>query len=371
MLVGATFTLYRMRKNLAIGLKRGVADLRKSAGAAEATERTERDLNFKVVLLGVGATFLLMIAVYNYFTGAIGPAVFAAVVMLIAGFFFAAVSGNLVGMIGSSNNPVSGLTLATLIIAALVMVIVGATGNQGVAAVLGVAAVVCVSSAVAGEMLQDLKVGHILGGTPWRMQVGDVIGVIVAGALLFFPLYVLHFSNIAQGGTGFGDRALSAPQAGLMATLAQGIVGGEMAWPLVIVGIAMGISLILIQVRSPMLFAVGMYLPLETTFAIFVGGMIRGFVDRQTRQRGYNAAQAARVENTGVLVASGLIAGEALMGLVVAAVVFFRNSFPSVSLPFASPLAIVFAVILAAYLILVPLSKAGRADEPAPPTAVM
>ena len=220
---------------------------------------------------------------------------------------------------------------------------------------LGVAAVVCVSSAVAGEMLQDLKVGHILGGTPWRMQVGDLIGVVVAGALLFFPLYVLHFSNIAQGGTGFGDRALSAPQAGLMATLAQGIVGGEMAWPLVIVGIAMGLSLILIQVRSPMLFAVGMYLPLETTFAIFVGGMIRGYVDSRAKARGYNDAQRARVENSGVLVASGLIAGEALMGLVVAAVVFFRNSFPSIAWGFASPMAIVFAVVLAAYLVLVPL----------------
>jgi putative OPT family oligopeptide transporter len=371
MLVGATYTLYRMRKNLAIGIKLGVADLKKSAGAADATLRTEKDLSFKVVLVGVAAVFVLMIALYHYFTGVIGSAFFAAVVMLIAGFFFAAVSGNLVGMIGSSNNPISGLTLATLIIAALVMVIVGATGNQGVAAVLGVAAVVCVSSAVAGEMLQDLKVGHILGGTPWKMQVGDLIGVVVSGALLFFPLYVLHFSNIAQGGTGFGDRQLSAPQAGLMATLAQGIVGGEMAWPLVIVGIAMGISLILIQVRSPMLFAVGMYLPLETTFAIFVGGMLRGYVDSRVKARGYNAAQAARVENTGVLVASGLIAGEALMGLLVAAVVFFRESFPSVDFAFAGPLAIVFAVILAAYLTLVPLGKAGAPDEPAPPTAVM
>jgi len=371
MLVGASYTLYRMRKNLAVGIRRGVADLRKSAGAAETTERTERDLNFKVALMGIGATLILMVAVYNYFTGAIGPALFAAIIMLVTGFFFAAVSGNLVGMIGSSNNPISGLTLATLIIAALVMVVVGASGNQGVAAVLGVAAVVCVSSAVAGEMLQDLKVGHILGGTPWRMQIGDLIGVVVAGALLFFPLYVLHFSNIAQGGTGFGDRALSAPQAGLMATLAQGIVGGEMAWPLVIVGIAMGFSLILIQVRSPMLFAVGMYLPLETTFAIFVGGLIRGYVDSRAKGRGYNEAQRARVENAGVLVASGLIAGEALMGLVVAAVVFFRNSFWSLAWGLAGPMAIVFAVVLVVYLIVVPLSKAGAPDEPAPPTAMM
>jgi putative OPT family oligopeptide transporter len=388
MLVGASFTLWRMRNNLIAGLKRSVADLQKSAAAKAATERTELDLSFRTVLIGIVAVFLLMIALYYYFTGQMVGAVFAAVVMLIAGFFFAAVSGNLVGMIGSSNNPVSGLTLATLIIAALVMVIIGVKGDAGVAAVLGVAAVVCVSSAVAGEMLQDLKVGHILGGTPWKMQVGDLIGVVVSGALLFFPLYVLHAANVAGGGSGFGDRQLSAPQAGLMATLAQGIVGGEMAWPLVVVGIAMGISLILIKVRSPMLFAVGMYLPLETTFAIFVGGMLRGWVDSRTAKRKYNDAQKARVENTGVLVASGLIAGEALVGLIAATVVFYRTrvgqpaEFPNLATfapgfgtwymeSVAGPMALLFAVLMAAYLIFRPLSKAGSPDEPAPPTAVM
>jgi len=388
MLVGAAYTLWRMRANLIAGVKRSVADLQKSAAAKAATVRTEQDLSFKSVLIGIAAVFVLMIALYYYFTDQVSGAVFAAIVMLIAGFFFAAVSGNLVGMIGSSNNPVSGLTLATLIVVALVMVIVGVTGNQGVAAVLGVAAVVCVSSAVAGEMLQDLKVGHILGGTPWKMQVGDLIGVVVSGALLFFPLYVLHQANIAGGGTGFGDRQLSAPQAGLMATLSQGIVGGEMAWPLVVVGIALGISLILIKVRSPMLFSVGMYLPLKTTFAIFVGGMLRGWVDSRAAKRRYNAAQKARVENAGVLVASGLIAGEALTMLVAATVVFYRSrvgqaaEFPNLATfapefgtwyigTLAGPMALAFAAFLAAYLIFRPLSRAGSPDEPAPPTAVM
>ncbi len=142
--------------------------------------------------------------------------------MLITGFFFAAVSGNLVGMIGSSNNPISGLTLATTIIAALTMVIVGMAGARGVMAALGVAAVGCVSAAVAGEMLQDLKVGHILGGTPWKMQIGDIIGVVFAGLLLFWPLYMMHTSDVAQLGAGvggFGGRNYAAPQAGLMAAL--------------------------------------------------------------------------------------------------------------------------------------------------------
>jgi len=380
MLVGACYTLFRMRKSLGAGLKRAIGDLKKSAEAHEATTRTDKDIRFKTVLFSVGLVFLLMIAIYYYFTEAIGGAVLAAVVMLIAGFFFAAVSGNLVGMIGSSNNPVSGLTLATLIVAALVMVAIGVKGNQGVAAVLGVASVVCVSSAVAGEMLQDLKVGHILGGTPWKMQVGDIIGVIFSGAVLFFPLWALHTANKAQGGMGFGDRQLSAPQAGLMATLSQGIVGGEMAWPLVMVGIVLGLSLILVKVRSPMLFAVGMYLPLETTFAIFVGGVIRWVVNTLAARRSLNDAQKARVENAGVLTASGLIAGEALAGLAIATVVLVRDrllgqppEFPHLTWtpPGFSYLPILFGLAMALYLIFGPLRKAGAPDEPAPPMAVM
>ena len=160
--------------------------------------------------------------------------------MLVTGFFFAAVSGNLVGMIGSSNNPISGLTLATLIVAALMMVIVGVKGIEGVAAVLGVAAVVCVSSAVAGEMLQDLKVGHILGGTPWKMQIGDLIGVVVASLVMFFPLYLLHTSDLASNPDdgGFGGPSALGAAGRPDGPLSQGIVGGEMAWPLVVVGSA-------------------------------------------------------------------------------------------------------------------------------------
>ncbi len=373
MLVGACYTLYKMRKNLATALARAIGDLRKSAEAKQAASRLDRDIDFNWVVVGMVGLLALMVALYFYFTKGLGPALLAALVMLVTGFFFAAVSGNLVGMIGSSNNPLSGLTLATTIVAALTMVLAGAKGVEGVAATLGVAAVGCVSAAVAGEMLQDLKVGHILGGTPWKMQAGDLLGVVLAGGVMFFPLYVLHFADLklnpANG--GFGGANLPAPQAGRMAALSQGIVGGEMAWPLVVVGIAMGISLILIRVKSPMLFSVGMYLPLETTFAIFVGGAIRGLVDRMRDKRGYNAAQKARVENAGVLAASGLIAGEALMGLVIAAIVFFRNGFPSVEWAGAGWMAIPMALVLVAYLVFVPLSKAGAPDEPAPPTAVM
>ena len=154
--------------------------------------------------------------------------------MLIVGFFFATISGSLCGTIGSSNNPVSGITLSTLLIAALLMVSLGVSGMSGVATVLGVAAVVCVSSSVAGELLQDFKVGYILGGTPRKIQMAELIAVVVASLVMYFPLMLLH------KGFGFGSAALPAPQAGLMATLAMGIVGGNMPWPLVVVGMLFG-----------------------------------------------------------------------------------------------------------------------------------
>jgi putative OPT family oligopeptide transporter len=371
MLVGASYTLFRMRKQLGAGMARAVSDLKKSAAAHAATSRTERDLSTRTVFIGIGVVLVAMIGLYYYFISAgnlssstvLTGAVVAALIMVVLGFFFAAVSGNLVGMIGSSNNPVSGLTLCTLIIAALLMVALGVSGASGVAAVLGVSAVVCVSSAVAGEMLQDLKVGHILGGTPAKMQIGDMLGIVVTSLVLFFPLAILGKAY------HFGSDKLPAPQAGLMAMLSKGIVNGDMAWPLVIVGMLMGFALIMVEVKSPMLFSVGMYLPVGTTFAIFIGGLIRWVTDKLRDRSQLNDAQKARVDNAGVLTASGLIAGEALCGLVIAGV--WRGNTPAV---FKSPHwigAVIAAAALILVMIQVPLRNAGRPDEPAPPTAIM
>jgi putative OPT family oligopeptide transporter len=374
MLVGAAYTLFRMRTSLASGLARVVGDMRRTAEETAALGRTERYMSSKVVFALIGVVFVLMLALYVYFAQSVTAGVVAAVIMLILGFFFATVSGSLCGMIGSSNNPVSGLTLSTLIIAALLMVSLGVSGPGGVAAVLGVAAVVCVSSAVAGELLQDFKVGFILGGTPRNIQIAELMAVLVASLVMYFPLVLLHEGNIKAGGTGFGDRQLPAPQAGLMALLAQGIVGGDMPWPLVLVGIFMGLALIAMQVRSPMLVSVGMYLPFETTFAIFVGGVIRGIADWMARRRGYNEAQKARVENAGVLTASGLIAGEAVLGLVWAGLQFAPPSVREHLQLLEHPSYLVGLAVLvglAWVMIRLPLSSAGSPDEPAPPTAMM
>jgi putative OPT family oligopeptide transporter len=371
MLVGAATTLFKMRKNLAAGLKRAVDEMKSGAPAIETLSRTERYMSSKTILALIGVMFLAMIGLYIYLSGNAIAGIVAAVVMIVVGFFFAAVSGSLVGIIGSSNNPISGLTLATLIIAALLMVALGATGPSGVAVVLGVASVVCVSSAVAGELLQDFKVGYILGGTPRTIQIVEIIAVIVASLVMYFPLLLLHEGNIRGGGTGFGDKDLSAPQAGLMAMLSQGIVGGEMAWPLVICGMFFGLMLVMAQVKSPMLVSVGMYLPFGTTFAIMIGGIIRWIADGLAARKGFNDAQKARVENAGVLTASGLIAGEALIGLVWAALQFAPANYIPNFHNESYLLGGVVILMLAGVMIRMPLSNAGSPDEPAPPTAMM
>jgi putative OPT family oligopeptide transporter len=241
--------------------------------------------------------------------------------------------------------------------------------------------VVCVSSAVAGELLQDFKVGYILGGTPRRIQMAELIAVVVASLVMYWPLYLLHTAF------GFGSRQLAAPQAGLMATLAIGIVGGDMPWPLVVVGIFMGIGLIMMQVKSPMLVAVGMYLPFETTFAIFIGGVFRSIGDWLAKRRRFNVAQTARVENAGVLAASGLIAGESIFGLVWAGLIalsYAKQPWLRVAATWAvritsaqifeHPLyvaGIAVMTLLAVLMIWLPLTSAGDPNEPAPPTAMM
>jgi putative OPT family oligopeptide transporter len=316
MLVGAFYTLFKMRKNLIGGISRGLADIvaAKSAGDNKVS-RTDKDAPLGMVLLAIGIIVICMIFLYNTFTQQFGSAILAAVVMGVAGFIFAAVAGYLVGIIGSSSNPISGLTLSTLLIAALLMVLVGMKGDPGVAAVLGVASVVCCVAGVAGDMMQDWKVGHILGGTPWKMQVGGLIGVVAAALVLVIPIMLLHKAN------GIGSDALPAPQAGLMAMMSRGIVGGEMAWPLVIAGMFFAIALILIGSPSPMLISVGMYLPFNTTFAIFVGGLIKYITDKVAEKRVKDQKDKDIIDNTGLLIASGLVAGEALVGILLAGLV--------------------------------------------------
>lgn len=322
MIVGAFYTLFKMRDNLIGGMARSFRSLRSAAGA-EAQSRTEKDLSFGKVAFFILVLVAAMFGVYLWLTHAVGISLVTTIVMAIMGFLFAAVAGYLVGIIGSSSNPISGLTLSTLLLAAGLLVLLGMKGKSGIIAVLGVATVVCCVAGVAGDMLQDWKVGHLLGGTPWKMQIGGLIGV-VAAALVLVPIILL----LHKSGGGIGSEGLAAPQAGLMYKTATGIIGGLMPWHYIVIGMLFAVALILIGSPSPMLIAVGMYLPFTTTAAIFVGGLIKWVADRIAAQRFPGDAKAQEtVENRGLLVASGLVAGEAMVGILLAGIVAANTKF--------------------------------------------
>jgi OPT family oligopeptide transporter len=314
MLVGACNTLFSMRNSIAQSIAGAFGASARAAKEGQHLERTDRDIPFQWLAAGVVVLSVAVTVIYHNFTGSWTSAIIAGLIMTVAGFLLSAVGGYLVGLVGSSNQPLSGLTLSALVLSALVMLAIGAKGMTGVAAVLGVASVVACACSVSGSLIQDLKAGHLLGGTPWKMQVVEIAAVCVLSLFLMLPIVALHEANLATG--GIGGRALPAPQAGLMAQLAKGIVGGQMAWGLIAIGAAFGIALIMCGAKSPMLIAVGMYLPFSTVSAIFVGGVIKWALDRFTAGR--EAAERAKIEEKGTLLASGLIAGEALMGIILA-----------------------------------------------------
>ncbi len=315
MIVAAFYTLFKLRTPLIDGIGRAFADIQKARSGGGSATRLNLDLDFTKVGLAILVLCVPLLGLYYYFTQDLVGAIVLTIVMVILGFLFSAVAGYLVGLLGSSNNPISGLTLSTLLIVAILMVALGVTGPTGILGVLGVAGVVCCACGIAGDMLQDLKVGHILGGTPWKMEVGEIIGVVVAALVLIWPMIVMD--QVYE----IGSVELPAPQAGLMALMARGIVGGEMAWPLVITGMFLALGLILINSPSPMLIAVGMYLPFASTSAIFVGGLMAWMLSRTLTVRGASDVSVTRATNTGVLLSSGFIAGEALMAVVLAFVV--------------------------------------------------
>ncbi|MBI3207507.1 MAG: oligopeptide transporter, OPT family [Candidatus Solibacter usitatus] len=312
MLVAAASTMWSIRQSLIQSFRGALSASAKTL--AESAIPTERDIPLRWVLAGIIALLVPITGIYWHFTDNFAAATVTALVMALAGFLLCACGAYLVGLVGSSNQPLSGLTLSGLLIAALAILTMGLKGAPGIAAVLGVAAVVACACSVSGSLIQDLKAGHLLGGTPWKMQLVEILAVVLLSFFLMGPIIALHEANLATG--GIGGKALPAPQAGLMAQLAIGIVGGQMAWGLLGIGVAFGFALILCGARAPMLVAVGMYLPFDTTSAIFLGGLLKLISDKITST--WLEQQRAKAEERGILLASGLVSGEAIAGIVLA-----------------------------------------------------
>ena len=265
-------------------------------------ERTNRDMNMGLVL-GMLAVLIILIAVLPV----IPIGVLGAIIIVIFGFFFAAVSSRMVGLVGSSNNPVSGMAIATLLITSLILKATGNSGASGMVAAIAIGSVICIVAAMAGDMSQDLKTGYILGATPVKQQYGELIGAVVSAITIGFVLYLLNSA------WGFGTPALAAPQATLMKMIVEGVMGGNLPWTLVFIGVFIAIMVELLSI--PVLpFAIGLYLPIEFSACIMVGGILRLILEKVYEGK----ANKDKVINNGVLCCSGMIAGEGLVGILLA-----------------------------------------------------
>ena len=304
-LAAGIITLTRTIPTIVSSARGSLRDLSASAGTAVTKLRTERDLPMSVVLGGSVLLAIFLVVAPGLPTQG---NVVAAVLILIFGFFFATVSSRITGLIGSSSNPISGMTIATLILTCLLFVALGWTGDIYAPIALCVGAIVCIAAANAGTTSQDLKTGYILGATPYYQQLGLIIGVLVSGLIIGATTLYMHQVF------GIGSEAVPAPQATLMSTIITGLLNQDLPWGLVLVGIFIAVTLELCGIHS-LSFAVGLYLPIATTAPIFVGGMVRWWVERKT-----GVAQESDV-SAGTLFSSGLIAGGFIAGILFAILV--------------------------------------------------
>ena len=267
-------------------------------GSAEGDAK--RDLPMKTVI-----ECLLCVVTFIWLVPAVPVSFVGALMIALFGFFFAAVSARMVGLVGSSNNPVSGMTIATLVVATLVLKETGFVGAAGMVAAIAIGSVVCIVAAIAGDTAQDLKTGHVLGATPWKQQVGELVGVTAAALAIGGVLVMLHRA------WGFGSDAISAPQATLMKVIVEGIMDGGLPWGFI--GIGAAIAVVLAILRVPVMpVAIGIYLPVGLSVTMFAGGLLRWAVSRR------QVEGAAKVEGVGTLFSAGLVAGEGLCGIILA-----------------------------------------------------
>jgi len=344
MLLGGLWTIFAMRRSLVSGIASGLRAYKRVTGSQSTIKRTEKDMPMKWVLVLIVASVVPLYLVYQFFVKDVTVSLPMALVMLVAGFVFSAVAGYMAGLVGSSNNPISGVTIATVTVSALLLVVLmGRDSVNGPAAAIIIGSVVCCAAAIAGDNMQDLKAGQIVGATPWRQQVMQIVGT-VSGALVIAPVLMLLYKAYGfRGQPGAGPDALSAVQANLMASVAKGVFEGNLPWTYIFIG--MGIATVVIIIdqylksvgsafRTPVLaVTIGIYLPLELAVPIFAGGLIHYATKRFHTRRRTPAEKIEASGRNGLLFASGLITGEALMGILLAIPIILLKQF-DIDLPF-------------------------------------
>lgn len=340
MLVGGIWTLFSLRNSLLSGIRSGIAAARK--GGEENVASTERDLPMKWMLVALGVFVVPLLLLYQAIVQQWSVSIPMAFIMVVAGFLFVSVSGYLAGLVGSSNNPVSGITIATILFASVVlMLLLGSDSKIGAVAAIMIGAVVCCAAAVGGDNLQDLKAGYLVGATPWKQQLMLGIGAFSC-ALIMAPVL-----NLLAEAYGIGDPtrpgSLQAPQATLMASVAQGLFGGHLPWEMIGMGGVIGAIIIAFDAwlkargshfRMPVLAAaIGIYLPLELMVPIFLGGLLAHFVERNHGVNPRDEVERDRIHRPGTLFAAGLITGEALMGIAIAVPIVLSKKADVLALP--------------------------------------
>ncbi len=295
-------------KNLPLITKTFVGALKSVSKSGKAsTLRTEKDINIKIVLIAIAVlTFLIWVI------PAIPVNPLGAIMIVVFGFFFATVSSRMVGIVGSSNNPVSGMAIATLLVSTLLLKVTGTDGAAGMASAIAIGSVICIVAAISGDTSQDLKSGYILGATPKKQQIGEIIGVVASALAIGGTLYIL------DAAWGFGSEELAAPQATLMKLIVEGVMDANLPWGLVFAGAA--IAVVVEIVGIPVLpFAIGIYLPVQLNACIMVGGLVRLALDKLKK----NKAEKEAIVSDGILFSSGMIAGEGLVGILLAVFAIF------------------------------------------------
>ena len=329
MLVGGLWTIFHMRKNLLSGVTSGLKAYKQIKEGRGEIDRTERDLPMQWIIFMIIGSVIPLCIVYQHFVQQIYISLVMACVMLVTGFLFAAVAGYMAGLVGSSNNPISGVTISTVLVASLMLVLMmGKTAEGGPVAAVVIGAVVCCAAAIAGDVMQDLKCGRLVGTTPWKQQVMEIFGTISAALVIGPVLMLLHSAYGFAGMEGASEKALSAPQASLMASVAKGVFQGGLPWGYLFAG--MGVAVLIIAMdqylqarnypfRTPVLaIAIGFYLPFQLSVPIFIGGLVSLAVKRYHKQKQSDTHEVEASDRRGLLMASGLITGEALMGILVA-----------------------------------------------------
>ncbi|HEX7082432.1 MAG TPA: oligopeptide transporter, OPT family [Gammaproteobacteria bacterium] len=341
MLIGGVWTLISLRKSLVSGIKSGLAAARR--GAAHSIAATERDLPMKWMLVALVLFVLPLGGLYQAIVGQWTVSLPMTVIMILAGFLFVSVSAYLAGLVGSSNNPVSGITIATILFASLVLVLLlGRDSSIGAVAAIMIGAVVCCAAAVGGDNLQDLKAGYLVGATPWKQQLMLGIGALSCAFIMAPMLNLLDAAYGIGPPTPEKPNSLAAPQATLMASVANGLFGGELPWVMIAIGVGVGLAVIVLDevlkargasFRVPVLAAaIGIYLPLELMVPIFLGGLLSWLVERRHDVSG-DGAERDRIHRPGTLFSAGLITGEALMGIAIAVPIVLSQRGDVLALP--------------------------------------